>query len=250
MPRLEGRGSPPRAGTQGLLQRRWTPRSAFLHTHPLSSSPKAPQGRGQGGTMFCWAGQVGMRSLPEGADLSAKTSEYVGLGVAWQGGRRQAVGRTAGALQPWSRACWRARASSAPGAPELGRLPTKQTAAMVTVCPVCMHWELGGESGAQTAAAPWPSPAAMCDNSTHQTCVSGSLGPMCWQRWALWPAPLEPQGGAGLWDSGEALNPLPRCKLCCRPRAPYLPLRSAPTTERVHKAPHPSGCSSRLRGAN
>lgn len=31
--------------------------------------------------------------------------------------------------------------------PELGRLPSKQTAATVTVCPVCVHWELGGVWG-------------------------------------------------------------------------------------------------------
>lgn len=70
--------------------------------------------------MFCCAGQVGLQSLPEGADLSAKRSEWVGLGVAWQGGRWKAVGRTAGALQPWSRACWRARARFAPGGSRAG----------------------------------------------------------------------------------------------------------------------------------
>ena len=97
--------------------------------------------------MFCCAGQVGLQSLPEGANLSAKRSEWVGLGMAWQGGRWKAVGRTAGALQPCSRACWRARASFAPGGPELGQLPSKQTAATVTVCPMCVHWELGGVWG-------------------------------------------------------------------------------------------------------
>lgn len=186
--------------------------------------------------MFCCDGQVGMRSLPE--EPTCLQRPVSGWGWAWPG--RAAGGRQWGGQQgpssPGAGPAGGLRQALLQGAPELGRLPTKQTAATVTVCPVCVHWEWG-EAGAQTAAAPWPSPAAMCDNSTHQTCVSGSLGPLCRQRWASWPAPLEPQGGAGLWDSGEALKPLHCCKPCCRLRAPHLPLRSAPTTEQVHKAP-------------
>ena len=70
------------------------------------------------------------------------------------------------------------------------------------------------------------------------------------------PAEVGPRGllpwslreGQALWGSGEALNPLPRCKPCCKPRAAYPPLRSVPTMEGVHKAPTIQGAAPDLGG--
>ena len=193
--------------------------------------------------MFCCAGQVGLQSLPEGADLSAKRSEWVGLGVAWQGGRWKVVGRTAGALQPWSRACWRARASFAPGVQSWGGCPPNRQLRQ-WLCVPCACTGSWGESGAQTTAAPWPSPAAMCDNLTHP--VSGSLGPMCLQRWASWPAPLEPQGGAGplrQWGGPKATSLL-QAMLQTTGSIPASAISS--NHGGGAQSPHPSGCSSRF----
>lgn len=219
MPCLESRGLPLGKAPKAFCSVDRPHVQPFSTAPLLRSSLKSPQGRGQGGTMFCCAGQVGLRSLLEGADLSAKTSEWVGLGVAWQGGRWKAVGRTAGALQ---------------------------TDSCDSDCVPCVHvLGVGGSLGLRQ----WLHPdhhLLRCVITQHTRCVSGSLGPMCWQRWASWPASLEPQGGAGplgQWGGPKATSLL---------QAVLQTTGSIPTSaiSSNHgggtQSPHLSGCSSRF----